>query len=149
MTNEVIKILNTEATGNKFKVLDSVFGDIHLQRKQAIDQSTGAVYGILVESDAPPKDGMLAIKGYPKLYPVYWGKDIAPVSRLKAHVQNHQSTGNANLRGIKEIQGKRLIFGAIFVEKYLAFETHLHLTYPPIKGTRRAGRKSTIIKIVK
>jgi len=149
MTNEAIRILKREAKKNKHKVLDCVFGELHLKRTKAIDQSSGSVYAILMHSDTAPNESLAPIIGYPKLYPVYWGKDIAPVSRLKAHVQNHKTTGNANLRNIKEIKGKKLIYGAIFVERYFEFETYLHNIYPPIKGSSRAGSKTKIINVLK
>lgn len=148
MSNELVEFLNIEANKNGFEVFEQIFGEINLNEAQPIKQSSGAVYGIIVESAEPPRLGLLAIEGYPNLYPVYWGKDIAPVSRLKAHVQNHQNTGNANLRGINEIAGKRLIFGAIFVSQYQNFESHLHTAYPPLKGTNRAGKQSQLIEIM-
>jgi hypothetical protein len=70
------------------------------------------------------------------------------VSRLKAHVQDHQSTGNIALRKIKEIQGMPIIFGAIMVADYQAFEKVLHEKYPPMRGGSKAGKKSTVIRII-
>jgi len=148
MSNEIVKFLNEEANKNGFEVFNQIFGEIHLNEDRPIKQSSGTVYGIIVESPVPPKSGLAAIEGYPNLYPVYWGKDIAPVSRLKAHVQNYPSTGNANLRGIDEIAGKKLTFGAILVSQYQEFESYLHTTYPPLKGTSRAGKQSQIIEIM-
>lgn len=148
MSNEVIKFLTKEAKAEGFTVYEAVYGDICLDEEKPIKQSSGAVYGIFAESETPLQLNSKPFKDYPKLYTVYWGKDIAPASRLKAHVQNHQSTGNVNLKGIKEIKGKRLIFGAILVSQYQKFETHLHKTYPPLKGTNKPGRQSQIIEVV-
>ncbi|SHG46671.1 hypothetical protein SAMN02745753_03976 [Marinomonas polaris DSM 16579] len=149
MTNEVVNFLVEEATSEGFKTESAIFGELFLENEpRSIRQSTGAVYGVLVESKTPPRKDLKPIKGFPNLYPVYWGKDIAPVSRLKAHVQNHQSTGNADLRSIEEIQGKRLLFGAIFVEKYSEFEGYLHDSYPPIKGQKSRGRTGTIVEVI-
>lgn len=148
MSNEVVEFLSSEAKDNGFTVYEAIFGEIKLDEENAIKQSSGAVYGILAESEAPLKSGIEAITGYPNHYPVYWGKDIAPVSRLTAHVQNHAGTGNANLRGIKEIESKKLIFGAILVSNYQGFEQHLHEAYPPLKGTSKTGRLSQIIEVI-
>ncbi|HOU96478.1 MAG TPA: hypothetical protein PLN06_07630 [Bacteroidales bacterium] len=120
-----------------------------LDETKPIKQYCGAVYGIVVESDTPPSTGLKPLKDYPKLFPVYWGKDIAPVSHIIAHVQNHKSTGNANLRNISELKDKRIIFGAIFVERYRDFEEHLHKTYPLLKGSKKHGGGEKIIKILK
>lgn len=118
MTNEVVKFLSKEASNSGFKTYSAVFGDLHLdQETGSIKQSTGSVYGIFVESYNSPVKKLKSVKGYPKLYPVYWGKDIAPVSRLKAHVQHHKTTGNAKLRDLRQIKGKRFIFGANFRRK--------------------------------
>lgn len=148
MTNVVIDFLVNEAAYSGFNVETAVYGELFLDRSTgSIEQSAGAVYGIFVESKTPPRKGMVPIKGYPNFYPVYWGKDIAPVSRLKAHVQNHQSTGNANLRAITEIKGKKLLFGAVFVERYLDFEGHLHKSYPPLKGQNSVGKRGVVVKV--
>ena len=147
MQNEVVQFLLKEAKDINFNTFDSVFGDLCFDEDKPIKQSCGAVYGIVVESDTPPRASLKPLKHYPKLFPIYWGKDIAPVSRIKAHVQNHASTGNASLRKIHELKGKRIIFGAIFVEKYQDFEAHLHKTYPPLKGSIRSGGKEKIVKI--
>jgi hypothetical protein len=147
MKNEIVQFLLKEAKENYFNVFDSVFGDLSLDEDKPIKQSCGAVYGIVVESDKPPQASLKPLKHYPKLFPIYWGKDIAPVSRIKAHVQNHKSTGNANLRNITELKGKRLIFGAIFVDRYQAFERHLHITYPPLRRSMKHGGGQKIVKI--
>lgn len=149
MQNEVAKFLLKEAKDHKYDTFNSVFGDLFLDETKPIQQSCGAVYGIVVESDKPLSAELKPLKDYPKLYPVYWGKDIAPVSRIKAHVQNHASTGNINLRSISELVGKRIIFGAIFVERYRDFEEHLYKTYPPLKGSNKHGGAEKIVKIMK
>ena len=148
MPNEVVQFLLNEAKEINFRTFDSVFGDLCLDKTKPIKQSYGAVYGIVVESDTPPMPSLKPLRDYPKLFPIYWGKDIAPISRIKAHVQNHKSTGNANLRKITELEGKRIIFGAIFVERYQDFEEHLHKTYPPIKGSMKHGGREKIVEIM-
>jgi len=47
-----------------------------------------------------------------------------------------QNTEKSEVRILKR---KRLIFGAIFVEKYQDFEAHLHNTYAPLKGSNKKG----------
>lgn len=147
MSNCVVALLKKEAEDSNFTTFSEIFGELFLSDRAAIKQSSGAVYGILVESDGAPAEGVKAISPGSNLYPVYWGKDIAPVSRLKAHVQNHQSTGNANLRSRRELVGKRLYFGAILVSRYSEFEALLHKRYPPMIGTSRRGNVSQIIEI--
>ena len=66
------------------------------------------------------------------------GKDITPVSRLKAHVQGHQN-GNINLPSIPELENLPLVFGSIFVAHYDEFERLLHAGFPPLRGTPGQG----------
>lgn len=144
----VFLMLKKEAEENNFIIFSEIFGELNLSDSVPIKQSSGSVYGILVELQNAPKAGIRPINFNSNLYPVYWGKDISPVSRLKAHVQNHRSTGNANLKSRQELVGKRLLFGAILVSKYSDFEAHLHKKYPPMIGTSRIGRTSKIIEIL-
>lgn len=106
MKNEIVEFLLKEAKKNNYTVFDSLFGDLSLDDTKPIKQSCGAVYRIVVESDIPLKPSLKPLKCYSKLFPIYWGKDITPVSRIKAHVQNHKSTGNADLRSIVELKEK-------------------------------------------
>lgn len=133
-----------EAEGEGFKIFDNIHGEILLNDKLPIKQSSGSVYGIPAISDAPLNEEIQPVKGHPNIYPVYWNKDISPTSRVKAHVQNHQNTGNIRLRSIIELTDKEVIFGVVLVEKYLEFEKHVHKKYPPLGGTSKAGRKLSI-----
>jgi len=149
ITNKaVVQILRNEAKEEGFKIFNNIHGEILLNDNLPIKQSSGSVYGILAISDTPLNGKVKPINGYPNIYPVYWGKDISPVSRLKAHVQNHQTTGNVDLRSITKLNGKKVIFGAVLVERYSEFETHLHNKYPPLRGTSKTGRVSSIIEIM-
>lgn len=149
MSNEVVRFLITEAEKLNLKIFNSVFGEIHLERSShLIDQSSGSIYGIVAEADKPLIQNLNSLNNFSKLFPVYWGKDISPVSRLRAHTRNYKSVGNANLKSLKEIRGKRLIFGAIFIEKYFEFEKYLHNNYPPLISSLMKGRRSNIIKII-
>lgn len=147
MTNDVVQFLKKVATTQSFQIFDSMFGTIRLGQPLPIIQSTGAVYGIWVQDVAPPRVHVAEIPGHPGWYPVYWGRDIAPVSRMKAHVQGHKANGNANLPAVLEIQGKPLIFGAILVERYDEFEALLHNQHRPLKGTSASGRSRTVVSI--
>ncbi|CAK2832610.1 conserved hypothetical protein [Vibrio crassostreae] len=147
MSNQVVDFLTKQAESINCQVFNSIFGEICLDDVKPIKQSSGAVYGILVESETPINKSLKPIPNINNFYPVYWGKDIAPVSRMKAHVQNHQGTGNANLSAITELKGKKIIYGAIMVSDYEKFESHLHASFPPLKGTNRRGRVSQIIEI--
>lgn len=146
MSNEVICFLREIACNLGYKVYNDVFGEIKLSDSVPIEQSSGAVYGIFVESNNKLKN----VEPIPYLtnwYPVYWGADVTPPGRIKAHVQGHQN-GNAKLQSVKEIQGKRLIYGAILVNKYKEFEKYLHEKFKPLLGKDRAGNKAKIIEII-
>jgi len=147
MTIIIVKFLKKTANDNSYQVFDSIYGKIELGNDHPIKQSSGSVYGIWVKSNSSPGGKVEQIPGHPEWFPVYWGKDIAPVSRMKAHVQDHTKTGNIKLRKIKEIEGKELIFGAIMVARYENFEKLLHDRYRPMKGSDKKGRNSTVIKI--
>jgi len=148
MTNILVDFLKKVAEENNYQVFDSIYGDITLANIAKIEQSSGSVYGIWAQCDSSPDGKVESIKGHTDWFPIYWGKDVAPVSRMKAHVQDHKNTGNIALRKVKEIQGKRVIFGAIMVSNYEAFEKLLHKQYRPMKGSSRSGKKSTVIEIV-
>ena len=146
MTNEVVKFLKATATAEQYAVFDAMFGSIHIGTKFPICQSSGAVYGIWVKSESPPSPSLKTIPGFDDWYPVYWGKDIAPVSRMKAHVQGHKN-GNIDLPNVIEVQNKPLIFGAILVARYRDFEKLLHGHFPPLKGSPSNGRSHTVVHV--
>lgn len=148
MQNEVIDFLKTVANQEKFTYYDSVFGSIELTENEAIKQSSGAVYGVWVKSETKLNNTLRSIPEYPEWYPIYWGKDIKPVSRISAHIQNHEGTGNASLRTISLIKDKPLIFGALLVARYKEFEKLLHLKYPPLIGAGRTGKNPSVIQIM-
>lgn len=142
----VPKFLKELAAKNGFTVHDSIYGSIHLGKLPSVEQSCDAVYGIWAQSASPLKLGILSLPGYPQWYPVYWGKDISPVSRLKAHVQGHKN-GNVNLPNVPEVKGLELVFGSILVERYEEFERLLHSRYPPLRGSGRTGRQATVVRV--
>ena len=146
MTQAVAAFLKQVAKDNTYAVFDSIHGSIQLGREFPITQSSGAVYGIWVKTDQPPSQSCMSIPGHPGWYPVYWGKDIAPMSRMKAHVQGHKN-GNIDLPNVQEVQGRPLIFGAILVARYAAFERVLHTHYPPLRGTPAGGRSSSVVRV--
>jgi hypothetical protein len=146
MTNEVVDFLKAIATSERYAVFDAMFGSINIGSSFPIHQSSGAVYGIWVQSDLPPSTSVTAIPGFGDWYPVYWGKDVAPVSRMKAHVQGHKN-GNIDLSNVREVQNKPLIFGAILVSRYRDFEKLLHERFPPLKGSPSNGRSHTVVHV--
>jgi len=148
MTNIVENFLRRVARAKGYTVFDSIYGDISLDRNSPITQSSGAVYGIWAFSDSSIRDELLAIPGHRNYFPVYWGKDISPVSRMKAHVQGHRNNGNIRLREQNELQGKRLIYAAILISNYQQFEQLLIERYVPMLGTRRVGSRSRVIEII-
>jgi hypothetical protein len=142
----VPKFLKSVAEQRGFAVGDCLYGSIHIGRAFPIEQASGAVYGIWAKAGAPLREGLKALPNYPGWYPVYWGKDISPVSRLKAHVQGHKN-GNINLPAITELSNLPLVYGAIIVSRYLQFESLLHQQYPPLRGTARGGRVSSVVRV--
>ncbi len=140
------KFLKSFAAEHGFQVHDCMYGAIQLGDTFPIQQSAAAVYGIWAHMPASPRAGLAEVPGYPGWYPVYWGKDIAPVSRIKAHVQGHKN-GNIGLANIAELRGARLVFGAILVSEYQRFEALLHQRCPPFKGTASFGRQSTVVRV--
>ena len=142
----VPKFLNSFAEEHGFQVHDCLYGAIELGGTFPIQQSAAAVYGIWAHMPAAPKTGLAEVPGFPGWYPVYWGKDISPVSRIKAHVQGHRN-GNIGLPSIIELKGARLVFGAVLVSEYQRFETLLHQRCPPFKGSPSFGRQSTVVRV--
>jgi hypothetical protein len=145
--NQVVEFLEKQAKLANFQQFTSLFGSISISPNQ-IEQSSGSVYGIIAISEDGLNATLKPLPGFPTLYPIYWGKDISPVSRLSAHLQSYEGTGSAGLTSIDEVKGKKLIFGAILVSDYRGFEKHLHENFPPMKGSSRSGRGSTLVKIV-
>ena len=146
MPQRVSRFVRRVAQASGFDVYDAIYGEILLGNPTPIQQSSGAVYGIWVFSDEIP-EGIESLPGHRNWYPVYWGKDIAPVSRMKAHVQGHRN-GNINLPSRVFLRNKQIIYGAILVSNYQNFEQFLHGRYTPMFGTNRVGSRSTIIEIV-
>jgi hypothetical protein len=146
MPIKVVQFLKEVAKKEGFDVFDSLYGSIQLGQIPSILQSSGAVYGIWVNANAAPSNVISELPGYRNWYPVYWGKDISPVSRMKAHVQGHRN-GNINLPSIPEVRGKPLVFGAILVARYAEFESLLHTRFPPLKGTSANGKVAKVIRI--
>ncbi|WP_447470349.1 hypothetical protein [Vibrio harveyi] len=146
MGNEVIKFLENQAKIACVEQFSSMFGSISI-KPNSIEQSSGAVYGIMAVSHTPISSALKPVPGFPNLYPIYWGKDISPTSRITAHLQNHKNTGNVDLSNIVEIQGKEILFGVILVSEYRKFEQYLHDNFPPLRGTSRHGKGSKLINI--
>lgn len=142
----VPQFLRGVAAQRGFVVRECLYGSIHLGRQFPIEQACGAVYGIWAKAATPLRHGLKALPGYSDWYPVYWGKDIAPVSRLKAHVQGHKN-GNINLPAITELTNLPLVYGAILVSRYGQFEQLLYTEYPPLRGSPRGGRVSSVVMV--
>jgi len=146
MSNEVVAFLRQQANQNDYMVFNDIFGRFDFNSTKPIKQSSGAVYGIFAQSTVQIST-TINLPDLENFYPVYWGRDIKPTSRIVAHFQNYNGTGNANLKGCIEIQDKLVIFGAIFVSNYKEFEKYLHISFPPLIPSTRAGRSSTLVEI--
>jgi hypothetical protein len=142
----VPKFFKSFAAEHDFQIHDCLYGAIELGGIFPIQQSAAAVYGIWAHTPVAPRTGLAEVPGFPGWYPVYWGKDISPVSRIKAHGQGHKN-GNIGLPDIAELEGARLVFGAALVSEYQRFEALLHKKCPPFRGTPMFGRQSTVVKV--
>ena len=152
-----------KASNGKFKLNDCMCGDIELADAKGVvgggskaHFSTGSVYGIfVVETDKGKMSKLFeevgneveSIDQAGTIYPIYWGKDIHPGSRILAHARHNPGTGNAELEKIKALRDLNLIYGCVYVTTYDKFEQHLHTTYKPLLGTSGSGKK-TIWSIV-
>ena len=168
MNNEVSIFLKKIANEvkNKFTIYDNLHGEIILDDSEEklggnskIHLSTGSVYGIfaiktiksdigkLFEETNKLEGSVVPIDEKEEIYPVYWGKDINPGSRIVVHSRPNPKTGNAKLEEIQELRNFKLIFGSIFITKYKDFESYLYENYPPLIGTSRGGKGSKITVI--
>ncbi|RYZ37198.1 MAG: hypothetical protein EOO71_28945 [Myxococcaceae bacterium] len=150
MDDRVAVFLRSEAQRRGYKVFDALVGEIDLEHEEPIRQLCGSVYGVW--ADISKRTAPASVKMLPDnagWFPVYWGRDIKPCSRILAHIQNHKGTGNAKLRDAIEIRGRRLIFGAVLAERYRELESHLHSLYPPLLGSAREGKQPRLIRIEK
>jgi len=160
MNYDVVEFLKNEVESlcDDYKVFENLYGEIQIDDLKAkkgkntiIHLSTGSVYGIFaIETDDSNEKELFSecnkiassVTKDKKIYPVYWGKDISPGSRIADHVRPRESTGNAELENINALRGFKLVYGCIYVSKYNEFEKHLHQKYPPLVGTPRRGSKS-------
>lgn len=155
MRNRLTKFLKEYAARQGLKVPTEASGEIVItQFQRSIKQSTGAVYGLIVElsgSDIEAASEEIQVDGkapiFENWYALYWGKDSNPGARIRAHVQNHQGTGNAKLEKYRFLHGKPIIYSMIWVEKYEQFEKSLHAEFSPLLGSRRPGSLSKIVTI--
>jgi hypothetical protein len=146
MSKRIIKILEDLADGYKFTILHNLQGRI----EDLIIANCGSVYGIAVESPNDIMRDNMPLKAFPNepnLYPVYWGVDQKPLSRILAHVYNYENTGNAKILTHPELVGKKVYFGIVLIKEFRELEIILHKKYPPLIGDGRRGRISTKIRI--
>lgn len=149
MDNRIVVLLRREAKNIGYHTYNTVVGEITLDQK-ILHQSSGAVYGVWAKAPSadlfPPN--VIEIPSNRNWFPVYWGKDISPCSRIAAHVRDPKGTGNAKLHQIDILYGMKLIFGAIWVSHYDHFEKHLQKKFPPLIRSTHPGGKSRFIKIM-
>lgn len=136
----------------------SLSGAIELSTTNKITQPYGAVYGVVVELNKESFDalrpqlpktrrGKQFVPLEEDWYPLYWGKDLTPPSRIRAHVQGHKN-GNARLHQYAVLHNRPIRYGFAFVRDYEVFETLLHDRYPPILGSSRTGKRSTLVEVL-
>ncbi len=164
MTNQVAKFLIEFARKRKYTVFGNLHGEIDFKnsgaktgKKTLVVISSGAVYGIFAcPNTEAAKKALLAetkredsdVKPIDGAYPLYWGRDIHPGSRIMAHSRvRAETTGNAKLEQIHALQKCKVIFAVIYVERYDRFERELHAAYRPLIGTNRGGNISRFTRI--
>jgi hypothetical protein len=157
----LMEFLRTQAVAEKLELYEEIFGEIEISNgSKRITQSTGSVYGLVVQLDQNSLNEVLSQLPknrrvcepkplFDNCYPLYWGKDINPGSRIKAHVQNPEGTGNAKLDTYSSLYEKKIIYAAILVSKYESFEAFLHKNFPPLLGQGRRGKVSRIVTILR
>ncbi len=159
MSNEATAFLTKVASIERYTVYTNLSGDVVFADSEnmvgaetKVHVSSGSVYCILaVVTCKSDIDSLFEEVGYTvhsidskhSLYPIYYGKDIYPGSRIADHVRPRKAggTGNAELEKIKALRKLKVIFGSIYVENYLEFEQLLHSKHKPLLGTSRAGKK--------
>jgi len=160
----IVEWMKNLASQNNFKISNSIYGEFVLTNKK-VTQNVGSVYGIWVKLNSTEKDELwndiLKINSkknitdkenflpiVEKWYPLYWGKDINPGSRIRAHANKPKGTSSLDLPKYKSLKKITVIYGNILVEKYYDFEKLLHSKYIPLLGDRRRGNTSKMIIIM-
>lgn len=156
---ELTQFLKNVASAQLHDVFHDISGEISLRPEQSITQTSGAVYGLAVEltnqellafrEELPKRKRNFPfqpIEG--SWYALYWGKDLTPGARIKAHVQGHKNNGNAHLKKYKALNNKNIKYAALFVSNYEDFEGYLHANYQPILGTKKKGSSTKIVRVL-
>lgn len=159
----VSNFLKQQAHLNKLTIFDTIYGDMSISHSQSsMTQSSGSTYGIWVElNDSTIKNALIAdlVKCgkkvnpkstaiYSNWYPLYWGKDINPGSRIKAHFKASSSTNALNLSQLNLSQNYNFKYGLILVSDYSNFESFLHENYPTIISNSYTPGKGSAISIL-
>lgn len=164
LKNECIKWKKNDVNSRSFE--EYLYGYFDFNNS-FVNQSTGSVYGIWIKITTQESyDNLIKDlnKSSKKIisskvdaifsdesgtwYPLYWGKDINPGSRIRAHFRTGNGTGGLDLSRQKFLHNYEMKWGNILVRDYDSFENYLHKTYPPILGTSCRGRISKWINIL-
>lgn len=139
------------------KHYQGLFGSISYSEDPRMSQNAGAIYGVWVQASASKLALLFSqvksrnrnlkniadfhpIPGHETWYPLYWGKDANPGSRLRAHVEGHKN-GNINIFQYSALHSDVMIlYGVLLVEDYCGFESHLFAKFPPLIGTGKRGK---------
>lgn len=122
-----------------------------------IQFSSGSVYGFFAIKTETSSESELfkevkrtsaSLNSEASIYPLYWGKDINPGSRIADHVRPRAKTGNAELEKIVALRKFRVIFGIVYVSRYQDFEKKLHKDFPPLVGSPARGKQSTFTSVL-
>lgn len=140
------------AEKNGFETYSSLFGRFNFDY-DVVEQSQGSVYGIWIRfNEKVPLDIKIEAKmnGYDEYIPLYWGKDINPGSRIRAHLNTPKNTGGLNLANSK-YKDMDLIFGVIYVDRYEEFEKFLIENYPALENDDdyNKGKSPSTVEIMR
>ena len=150
--NVVSEWLHETAQANGFQTYHSLFGRFNFDY-DVVEQSQGSVYGIWICcNEKVPRDIRIRAQkqGYGEYIPLYWGKDINPGSRIRAHFNTPKSTGGLNLARSK-YKDMDLIFGVIYVDRYEEFEEFLIEKYPTLENDDdyNKGKSPSTVEIMR
>ena len=164
MSNEATEFLERIASKNGYNTYRSLSGEVkfddttdEIGGNTKIYLSSGAVYCFLAiptkkssvkDLFSETKSKTIPIDNKSKALPIYFGKDINPGSRIADHVRPRSKTGNAELEKIASLRGFKLIYGAIYVDKYSEFENLLHSKFSPLVGSPKHGSRAKFTFIV-
>lgn len=152
MKNQLVEFLLEEANKCKYKTVEYIQPLVEYDNndeKYKINRQIACVYGFWIDLREAKKKKVFKETDCGDIkpivdnwYPLYWGKDIYPGSRINAHITEPKGTGTMELSKYSSLENCKIICGGILVElkSYEMFEQNLHSNYKPILGSSKKGR---------